>query len=251
MPDEALGLCEIDHGGGDTCEPRRRETLDGDLPREIGRAALGIDIGSVSTKAALITEVEAQGGMARAIETGMPKMRIEESAARKQARIDRGEEIVVGVNKFQLKEEAPIEILDVDNDMVRESQVTRLTRIRKTRDEAKCVAALKALGDAARNGTGNLLALSIEATRARATVGEISSALEGVYGRYQATIRSISGVYAGEWEGDEGLARIRTYVGKSAWYPTWMHAARAMAEAWDEHAGACEAPVREQTRLTA
>ena len=160
----------------------------------------------------LIQEVEALGGMTKAVEAGMPKMRIEEASARRQARIDRGEEIVVGVNKFQLKEEAAIEILDVDNDMVRESQVTRLTNIRKTRDEARCVDALKALGEAARNGTGNLLSLAIEATRARATVGEISSALEGVYGRYQATIRSISGVYAGEWEGDEGLERIRTDI---------------------------------------
>jgi len=160
----------------------------------------------------LIQEVEALGGMTKAVEAGMPKLRIEEAAARKQARIDRGEEIVVGVNKFQLKEEPAIEILEVDNDVVRESQVSRLNRIRATRDEAKCVAALKALGEAARNGTGNLLELSIEATRARATVGEISSALEGVYGRYQATIRSISGVYAGEWEGDEGLARIRTDI---------------------------------------
>ncbi|MCA0247353.1 MAG: methylmalonyl-CoA mutase, partial [Proteobacteria bacterium] len=160
----------------------------------------------------LIGEVEALGGMTKAVEAGMPKMRIEEAAARKQARIDRGEEIVVGVNKFQLKEEPAIEILDVDNDVVRESQVSRLNRIREGRDEAKCVAALKALGDAARNGTGNLLTLSIEATRARATVGEISSALEGVYGRYQATIRSISGVYAGEWEGDAGLERIRTDI---------------------------------------
>ncbi|MBS0523435.1 MAG: methylmalonyl-CoA mutase [Proteobacteria bacterium] len=160
----------------------------------------------------LIAEVEALGGMTKAVEAGMPKMRIEEAAARKQARIDRGEEVVVGVNRFQLKEEPAIEILDVDNDKVRESQVTRLQKIRANRDEARCVAALKALGEAARNGTGNLLALSIEATRARATVGEISSALEGVYGRYQATIRSISGVYAGEWEGDEGLARIRTDV---------------------------------------
>jgi methylmalonyl-CoA mutase len=160
----------------------------------------------------LIGEVEALGGMTKAVEAGMPKMRIEEAAARKQARIDRGEEIVVGVNKFQLKEEPAIEILDVDNDVVRESQVSRLNKIRETRDEAKCVAALKALGDAARNGTGNLLTLSIEATRARATVGEISSALEGVYGRYQATIRSISGVYAGEWEGDAGLERIRTDI---------------------------------------
>src|SRR5262249_50845279 len=106
-------------------------------------------------------------------------------------------------------EEPAIEILEVDNDVVRESQVARLQKIRTSRDEAECVAALKALGDAARNGTGNLLTLSIEATRARATVGEISSALEGVYGRYQATIRSISGVYADEWEGDAGLERIR------------------------------------------
>jgi methylmalonyl-CoA mutase len=164
----------------------------------------------------LIAEVEALGGMTKAVEAGMPKLRIEEAAARKQARIDRGEEVVVGVNKFQLKEEPDIEIRDVDNDMVRESQVARLQKIRANRDEAKCVAALKALGDAARNGTGNLLTLSIEATRARATVGEISSALEGVYGRYQATIRSIAGVYASEWEGDQGLERIRTEIASFA-----------------------------------
>ncbi|MBL6613486.1 MAG: methylmalonyl-CoA mutase [Reyranella sp.] len=164
----------------------------------------------------LIAEVEALGGMTKAVEAGMPKLRIEEAAARKQARIDRGEEVVVGVNKFQLKEEPAIEILDVDNDKVRESQVARLRKIRTSRDEAKCVATLKALGNAARNGTGNLLTLSIEATRARATVGEISSALEGVYGRYQATIRSISGVYAGEWEGDAGLERIRTEIASFA-----------------------------------
>ena len=164
----------------------------------------------------LIDEVEALGGMTKAVEAGMPKLRIEEAAARRQARIDRGEEVVVGVNKFQLKEEPAIEIRDVDNDMVRESQVSRLNKIRASRDEAKCVAALKALGDAARNGTGNLLTLSIEATRARATVGEISSALEGVYGRYQATIRSIAGVYASEWEGDQGLERIRTEIASFA-----------------------------------
>jgi methylmalonyl-CoA mutase len=160
----------------------------------------------------LIGEVEALGGMTKAVEAGMPKMRIEEASARRQARVDRGEEVIVGVNKFQTKDATTIEVLDIDNDVVREGQVKRLEKIRKSRDEAKCVAALKALGEAARNGTGNLLALSIEATRARATVGEISSALEGVYGRYQATIRSISGVYAGEWEGDEGLARIRTDI---------------------------------------
>jgi methylmalonyl-CoA mutase len=160
----------------------------------------------------LIAEVEALGGMTKAVEAGMPKMRIEEASARRQARIDRGEEVIVGVNKFQPKEQTAVEVLDIDNDVVRESQVARLAKIRKSRDEAQCAAALKALGEAARNGTGNLLALSIEATRARATVGEISSALEGVYGRYQATIRSISGVYAGEWEGDQGLDRIRSDI---------------------------------------
>jgi methylmalonyl-CoA mutase len=164
----------------------------------------------------LIEEVEALGGMTKAVEAGMPKLRIEEAAARKQARIDRGEEIVVGVNKFQLKEEDAIDTLEIDNDAVRNSQVSRLNKIRASRDEAKCVAALKALGEAARDGTGNLLTLAVEATRARATVGEISSALEGVYGRYQATVRSISGVYAGEWEGDEGLDRIRTDIAQFA-----------------------------------
>jgi methylmalonyl-CoA mutase len=160
----------------------------------------------------LIAEVEALGGMTKAVEAGMPKMRIEEASARRQARIDRGEDVIVGVNKFQPKDATTVEVLDIDNDVVRESQVARLAGIRKSRDEAKCVAALKALGEAARSGAGNLLALSIEATRARATVGEISSALEGVYGRYQATVRSISGVYAGEWEGDGGLDRIRTDI---------------------------------------
>ena len=160
----------------------------------------------------LIAEVEALGGMTKAVEAGMPKMRIEEASARRQARIDRGEEVIVGVNKFQPKDTTTVEVLDIDNDVVRESQVARLEKIRKSRDEAKCVATLKALGEAARTGTGNLLGLAIEATRARATVGEISSALEGVYGRYQATVRSISGVYAGEWEGDQGLDRIRTDI---------------------------------------
>jgi methylmalonyl-CoA mutase len=160
----------------------------------------------------LIGEVEALGGMTKAVEAGMPKMRIEEASARRQARVDRGEEVIVGVNKFQTKDSTAVEVLDIDNDAVREGQVKRLEKIRKSRDEAKCIATLKALGEAARNGTGNLLALSIEATRARATVGEISSALEGVYGRYQATIRSISGVYSGEWEGDAGLERIRVDI---------------------------------------
>jgi methylmalonyl-CoA mutase len=160
----------------------------------------------------LIAEVEALGGMTKAVDAGMPKMRIEEASARRQARIDRGEEVIVGVNKYQPKDATTVDILDIDNDVVRESQLARLARIRASRDEARCHQSLKALGDAARDGTGNLLTLAIEATRARATVGEISSALEGVYGRYQATIRSISGVYASEWEGDAGLDRIRTDV---------------------------------------
>src|SRR5260370_37066165 len=150
--------------------------------------------------------------MTKAVEAGMPKMRIEEASARRQARVDRGEDVIVGVNKFQPKDGTTVEVLDIDNDVVREGQIKRLQKIRASRDEPQCVAALKALGEAARSGTGNLLALAIEATRARATVGEISSRPEGVYGRYQATIRSISGVYAGEWEGDEGLTRIRTDI---------------------------------------
>jgi (2R)-ethylmalonyl-CoA mutase len=159
-----------------------------------------------------LARIEEMGGAVAAVESAYMKERLVESNSARLEEIEAGRQIVVGVNKFQLKEEPAIEILDVDNDVVRESQVSRLNKIRETRDEAKCVAALKALGDAARNGTGNLLTLSIEATRARATVGEISSALEGVYGRYQATIRSISGVYAGEWEGDVGLERIRTDI---------------------------------------
>jgi methylmalonyl-CoA mutase len=157
----------------------------------------------------LIAEVEALGGMTKAVEAGLPKLRIEEAAARRQARVDRGEEIIVGVNKFRLSDEAPMEILEVDNAAVRTSQVERLARIRGSRDEARCQAALQALTDAAASGNGNLLELSVAATRARATVGEISNALEKVYSRYSATIRSISGVYAGEWEGDEGYRRIR------------------------------------------
>ncbi len=143
--------------------------------------------------------------MTKAVEAGMPKLRIEEAAARRQARIDRGEDVIVGVNKFQPKDATAVEVLRHRQRRRARSADRAADRIRKSRDEAKCVAALKALGEAARSGTGNLLALAIEATRARATVGEISAALEGVFGRYQANIRSISGVYAGEWEGDDGF----------------------------------------------
>ncbi len=160
----------------------------------------------------LIAEVEALGGMTKAVEAGLPKLRIEEAAARRQARVDRGDDVIVGVNKFRLKDESPVEILEVDNDVVRNNQVARLTRIRGSRDEARCQAALADLTRAAQDGSGNLLDLAVKATRARATVGEISSALEKVYTRYSATIRSISGVYAGEWEGDEGYRRIRADI---------------------------------------
>jgi methylmalonyl-CoA mutase len=157
----------------------------------------------------LIQEVEGLGGMTKAVETGMPKMRIEEAAALKQARIDRGEEVVVGVNKYQPKEDTAVEILDVDNAKVRDAQIHRLNLIRQTRDNAKMQAALKALSDAANGGGGNLLALAVEATRARATVGEISDALESVFTRHRANNKTISGVYGGSFGGDDGFARIQ------------------------------------------
>jgi len=159
----------------------------------------------------LIAEVEEMGGMTKAVEAGMPKLRIEEAAARRQARIDRGEEVVVGVNKYQPEEKEPVDFLDIDNAKVRAQQIERLNRIRATRDEARCHAALDALTQAAK-GEGNLLELAIEATRARATVGEISDALEKVFTRHRAVIRSISGVYGSAYVGDEGFARIRGEV---------------------------------------
>ncbi|MBW7852060.1 MAG: methylmalonyl-CoA mutase [Rhodospirillales bacterium] len=157
----------------------------------------------------LIQEVEALGGMTKAVASGMPKMRIEEAAARRQARIDRGEETIVGVNKYRPNTDEKINILEVDNRKVREQQIARIERVRASRDEGRCAAALAALTQAARSGQGNLLALAIEATRARATVGEISDALEAVFTRHRAEIRSISGVYGAVYEGDEGFARIR------------------------------------------
>jgi methylmalonyl-CoA mutase len=157
----------------------------------------------------LIAEVEGLGGMTKAVETGMPKMRIEEAAALKQARIDRGEEVVVGVNKYQPKEETSVEILDVDNAKVREQQIHRLNRIKQTRDAKACDQALKALASAAASGEGNLLSLAIAATRARATVGEISDALESVFSRHRAVSRSISGVYGGSFKDDDGFAQVQ------------------------------------------
>jgi methylmalonyl-CoA mutase len=164
----------------------------------------------------LIDEVEAMGGMTRAVESGMPKMRIEEASALHQARIDRGEEIIVGVNKYQLTEEPSVDILNIDNTAVREAQIQRIKEVRDKRVEAVCHDALDALTRAAEEETGNLLALAVEAARARATVGEISDALEKVYSRYRATTHSISGVFGSAYEGDEDFASIQHEVEKFA-----------------------------------
>jgi methylmalonyl-CoA mutase len=160
----------------------------------------------------LINEVEEMGGMTKAVETGMPKMRIEEAAALRQARIDRGQETIVGVNKYQQAQEPPVDILDIDNAAVREAQIQRLAEVRNDRDEAACSKTLDALTEAAEKETGNLLALAVEAARARATVGEISDALEKVYGRHRAVTRSITGVYGAAYESDNQLASVRREV---------------------------------------
>ena len=164
----------------------------------------------------LIEEVEKLGGMAKAIETGIPKMRIEEAAAKKQARIDAGTEVIVGVNKFQVEEESNLEIREVDNTQVRLQQMQRLENIKKTRNQQEVDRALEALTQAAKNNQGNLLELSIQAARVRATLGEISMALEKVYGRYQATIRSISGVYNSEVKNNPQLEKARDMANEFA-----------------------------------
>jgi len=156
-----------------------------------------------------IQEIETLGGMAKAIETGIPKMRIEEAAARRQARIDSGREVIVGLNKFQTDEDEVIELLEVDNSAVRDSQVARLEQIRASRNQAEVDEALTALTRAAEDGSGNLLELAVTAARLRATLGEISSALEKVYGRYQATNRVVSGVYSSESLNDPAFATAR------------------------------------------
>jgi methylmalonyl-CoA mutase len=156
-----------------------------------------------------LVEVEKLGGMAKAINTGLPKMRIEEAAARRQARIDSASETIVGVNKYQLSEEAPLDILEVDNTAVREEQVAQLKKLRAERDNTKVTAALEALTSAAETGQGNLLALAVDAARARATLGEISDAMEKVYGRHMAVVRSISGVYGREFGENKQIAEVR------------------------------------------
>ncbi|MCI4663822.1 MAG: methylmalonyl-CoA mutase [Neomegalonema sp.] len=160
----------------------------------------------------LIEEVEAMGGMTKAVASGMPKLRIEEAAARRQARIDRGEEVIVGVNKFRPTKEDPVEVLDIDNQAVREGQVQRLAQIRASRDQGAVDAALTRLSQAAKDGDGNLLGLAVEAARARASVGEISDAMEKVFERHRAEVRSISGVYGAAYDGDEAFAAIQNDI---------------------------------------
>ena len=168
---------------------------------------------SLATEARrLIDEVETIGGMTKAVESGMPKLRIEQSAALRQARIDRGEEVIVGVNRFKRDDEPDIEVRDIDNGAVRELQLRRLQSVKSTRNGAACATALAALTGAAAGKTGNLLALAVEAARARATVGEISDALEKVYGRHRAVIQSISGVYGSAYAGDAQFAAIQASV---------------------------------------
>ena len=164
----------------------------------------------------LIEEVEELGGMAKAIETGIPKMRIEEASARKQARIDSKKDIIVGLNKFRLEKEDPLEILDVDNTAVRLSQIERLKKLRAERNEAEVQAALAAITNAAKTGKGNLLELAVDAAKKRATLGEISDACEKVAGRYKAIIRSISGIYSSESMDDQTFKNARALCDKFA-----------------------------------
>ena len=158
---------------------------------------------------AIIEEVEAMGGMTRAVDSGWAKLKIEASAAEKQARIDSGKDVIVGVNKYKLAKEDPVEILEVDNMKVRDAQIARLQQIRATRDTAAVQAALAALTEAARSGQGNLLDLAIQAVRLRATVGEVSDALEAVYGRHRADIQKVTGVYAAAYDSAEGWEKLQ------------------------------------------
>ena len=163
----------------------------------------------------IIKEIDEMGGMTKAVATGMPKLRIEEAAARRQAAVDRGEEVIVGVNKFRLQQEDHLDIRDVDNVSVRDSQIARLEKIRASRNEATCKAALNALETGAKSGD-NLLELAIEAARARATVGEISMAMENVFGRHRAEVKTLAGVYGAAYEGDAEFEEIQASVEKFA-----------------------------------
>jgi len=162
----------------------------------------------------LIAEVEALGGMTQAVQSGMPKLRIEEAAARRQARLDKGEDVVVGVNHYRPEVEAEVEILDIDNEAVRERQTARLRQVREKRNDSACQAAIGHLRATAEKGQEGLLVAAIEAARHRATVGEISTALEGVYGRYQASVQSVIGVYGAACQGDEAFDTMRAEVNR-------------------------------------
>jgi methylmalonyl-CoA mutase len=159
----------------------------------------------------LISEVDELGGMTKAVASGMPKLRIEETAAMRQANIDRGKQVIVGVNKYRLEQEDKIDILSIDNNAVRQAQVTRLASIRHHRDPGACEAALVEVERRAREG-GNLLGAAVEAARARASVGEISTAMENVFGRHRAEVKTLAGVYGAAYEGDEGFAMIQKSV---------------------------------------
>ena len=159
----------------------------------------------------LISEVDAMGGMTKAVASGMPKLRIEETAATRQANIDRATQVIVGVNKYRLEEEDEIDILSIDNNVVRQVQVTRLASMRHHRDQGACAVALAELEKCAREG-GNLLRAAVEAARARASVGEISTAMENVFGRHRAEVKTLAGVYGAAYEGDEGFAMIQKSV---------------------------------------
>jgi methylmalonyl-CoA mutase len=165
---------------------------------------------------ALIDEVEELGGMTRAIVAGMPKLRIEESATRRQARIDSGEDVIVGVNKYRLEQEDELDVRDIDNSAVRRAQVERLERIRASRDAAEVERCLQALTEMASSGEGNLLEAGVAAARARASVGEISDALERVYTRHRADVRAVSGVYGASYHGDEDFNEVSRQVAEFA-----------------------------------
>ncbi len=161
-------------------------------------------------------EVEKLGGMAKAIESGVPKMRIEEAAARAQARIDSGLQTIVGTNRYRLEREDPLETLEVDNTCVRDSQIRRLAQLRAERDEHKCQAALDAITECCRTGEGNLLELAVNAAAARASLGEISFACEKIAGRYKAMIKTISGVYSSEYKPDDDFKEAKRLVAEFA-----------------------------------
>jgi methylmalonyl-CoA mutase len=161
---------------------------------------------------AIIQEVEAMGGMTRAVDSGWAKLKIEASAAEKQARIDSGADVIVGVNKYRPKSQDAVQILEVDNVKVRDGQIARLNEIKAWRDAARVRSALGALTEAARSGQGNLLALAVDAMRARATVGEVSDALEQVFGRHRADIQKVTGVYAAAYDSAEGWEQLKAEI---------------------------------------